>query len=122
MRANTYYDAIDTRIVFKAYAALAWTVGALLYAWGGRLFPTPLAGLPHADGVAARIAGAVLLGAGFLSIAMARTHDDDGRRRAMGWWAVGHDVALAGIGLQILGGHRLRPTWVGRTGDAWDGC
>ena len=32
---------------------------------------------------------------------MARTLDDDGRRRALGWWAVGHAVVLVGVSLQF---------------------
>jgi signal transduction histidine kinase len=101
MNTLFYNDALDTRLVFRVYAIVAWTAGGFLYGWGGFLSLVPLAGVPHSDWMAARIAGAVLAGAGFLAIAMARSHDDDARRRALGWWAVAHAVVLVGVALQL---------------------
>ncbi len=101
MSTLTDYEALDTRMVFKAYAIAAWVTGTLLYGWGGLVFRAPLAGVPYSDAMAARMAGAVVIGAGFLAIAMARSHDDVARRRALGWWAVAHAVVVAGVGLQL---------------------
>ena len=44
MTANTYNDAIDTRIVFKAYAVIAWGGGVMLLLVGPYFFPLELAG------------------------------------------------------------------------------
>ncbi len=102
MRTDTCTDALDTRQVFKVYAIVAWIVGGLLYGWGGLWFRAPLmAGVPYSDWMTVRLVGAVALGVGFLAIAMARTKDDDARRRALGWWAAGHAVVLAGVAVQF---------------------
>ena len=111
MNTDTNIAPVDTRLVFKVYAVVAWVAGAFLYAYGGFAFRVPIAGLPHSsDWMAARIVGAVMVGAGFLALATARVADDDGRRRALVWWAVAHGVVLAGVGLQLIaftGLHRL---------------
>ncbi len=120
MYTATYDVTINTRLVFKVYAVVAWATGAVLYGWGGLLSPLPLAGLPSADHVVVRLAGSVLLCLGFLAFAMARTLDEDGRRKALGWWAVGHAVAALGVGVQLLavvGFHRLG--WGGAVTLGW---
>ena len=119
MSTSTYDVTVDSRLVFKVYAIVAWTAGALLYGWGTPLFPLPLAGLPYAGGFVARVSGAALLGAGFLAIAMARTLDEDGRRRALGWWAVGHVVVLAGVSVQSDLGRGLRSPRLGQRPGTW---
>jgi signal transduction histidine kinase len=102
MSNDTPFDALDTRLVFKVYAVVAWTTGGLLYGWGGLVFRAPMVvGVPYSYSMMVRLVGAVVLGVGFLAIAMARTKDNDARRRALGWWAVAHAVVLAGIGLQF---------------------
>jgi signal transduction histidine kinase len=98
--ANT--APVNTRLVFKVYAIVAWVAGGFLYSWGRGLFVVPLTGLPpSSEFMVPRIAGAVLLGVGFLAIATARTLDDDGRRMALGWWSLGHGVVFVGVGLQL---------------------
>jgi signal transduction histidine kinase len=100
---NSNVAPVDARLVFRVYAIAAWVAGGLLYAWGGLLFRVPLAGLPlFSDWMVPRIVGAVLVGIGFLTFAVARTLDEDGRRRALGWWAIGHAAMLLGVGLQLF--------------------
>jgi signal transduction histidine kinase len=102
MRTDAISAPVDTRLVFKVYAIVAWTAGAFLYGWGGLVFRVPVTGLPlYSDWMAPRIVGALVAGAGFLAFAMSRVADDDGRRRALGWWAVGHGVVFLGLGLQL---------------------
>lgn len=102
MSTDTYGDALDTRMVFKIYAIVAWIAGGLLYGWGGLWFRAPMVvGVPYSDQMTVRLVGSVVLGVGFLAIAMARTKDDDARRRALGWWAVAHAVVLGGIAIQF---------------------
>ena len=55
MKANTYADAIDSRIVFRSYAVIAWLAGGMLLFVGPYFFPMELAGLPRAGGLIARI-------------------------------------------------------------------
>ncbi len=120
MSTVTYNDSIDTRLAFKVYAVIAWIAGGLLDGWGGLLFRLPLAGLPYGDWMAVRVAGAALLCSGFLAIAMARTLDDEGRRRALGWWALGHAVAALGLGVQVTAVIGLeRPGWGGLVAMGW---
>src|SRR5512135_526346 len=119
MSTSTYNDALDTRLAFKVYAVVAWTVGGLLYGWP-MWFRMPLAGFPLADEMVPRLAAAALLCSGFLAIAMARTLDDDGRRRALGWWAVGHAAAFVGVFIQlqsVVGFDRLG--WGGAAALGW---
>ncbi len=102
MIARTYNDALDTRLVFKIYAVIAWVAGGLLYSWGGLWFRAPMmAGVPYSDWMTVRLVGAIAAGAGFFAFAMARSNDDDARRRALGWWAVAHAVVLVGVALQF---------------------
>jgi signal transduction histidine kinase len=115
MRTDAFTAPVDTRLVFRIYAVVVWVVGAFLYAWGGLVFPTPrMEGIPYSEWLIVRVAGAVLAGVGFLAIAIAHTDDDDARRKALGWWALGHVVVLAGLGLQewaLIGFDRL--SWGG---------
>ena len=48
------------------------------------LFQAPLAGVPFSGGMAVRIVGAIICGAGCAARAVALVDDDDARRRALG--------------------------------------
>ncbi len=123
MKANTYADAIDSRIVFRSYAVIAWLAGGVLLFVGPYFFPMELAGLPRAGGLIARIAGAVVVAVGCFAWPFARVDDPDARRRALGWWAAGHLQVLsmmvvgiagrieeAGVGVQVALGVLLTAT------------
>jgi signal transduction histidine kinase len=103
MNTDTTLAPVNTRLVFKIYAIVSLVAGAFLYGSGGVAFRVPITGLPRfSDHMAARLAGAVMVGAGFLAIAMSRVADEDDRRRALGWWACAHGVVFAGVTLQLL--------------------
>ncbi|HSB13353.1 MAG TPA: histidine kinase, partial [Bryobacteraceae bacterium] len=93
-------DAVDTRIVYWAYAALAWFAGFLLIAWG----PMWLGGGPAAElsirASLIRVLGSMLVAAGCFSAALATVPDPGSRRRGLLWIAAGHAVILVVVLLQ----------------------
>ena len=112
MSDQTSFDALDTRVLFRTYAAVGWVAGLFLYGWGGLVFRVPLDGGPSgSEWMAARIAGAAVCGVGFLAHAMAGSDDDDARRKALGWWGAAHGIVFLGalaqawavVGLESLG-------------------
>jgi signal transduction histidine kinase len=112
MSNQTSFDALDTRALFRTYAAVGWVAGLFLYGWGGLVFRVPLDDGPSgSEWMAARIAGAALCGVGFLAHAMAGTDDDEARRKALGWWGAAHGIVFLGalaqawaiIGVESLG-------------------
>jgi signal transduction histidine kinase len=103
MTANSYNDAIDTRIVFKVYAAAAWLAGGVLLFIGPYMFPVELVGSPHAGGLVARVTGAILIAAGCFAWPFSTVDDPDARRRALGWWAAGHLQVLSMTAVGVIG-------------------
>jgi signal transduction histidine kinase len=103
MAANTYNDAVDTRIVFKVYAVTSWAGGVLLLIVGPHFFPLELAGFPRAGGLVARIAGAAVVAAGCFAWPFSLVEDPNARRRALGWWAAGHLQVLSMTAVGIIG-------------------
>ena len=103
MAAHTYADAVDTRIVFKVYAAAAWLAGGVLLIVGPYFFPLELAGLPRAGGLVARIVGASVIAAGCFAWPFSAVDDPDARRRALGWWAAGHLQVLSMTAVGVIG-------------------
>jgi signal transduction histidine kinase len=103
MNTNSYNDAIDTRIVFRIYAAMAWLAGGVLLLVGPYFFPLELVGFPRAGGLVARITGAVLIGAGCFAWPLSTVDDPEARRRALGWWAAGHLQVLSMTAVGVMG-------------------
>src|SRR5512137_1826233 len=103
MNANSYNDAIDTRVVFRIYAAIAWLAGGALLFVGPYFFPLELVSFPRAGGLVARIAGAILIGAGCFAWPLSDVDDPEARRRALGWWAAGHLQVLSMTAVGVIG-------------------
>ena len=101
MRNPSDFDRLDTRLVFKTYAFVAWVAGGLLAAWGQIWFGSDLPGLPWGKAAAIRIVGAMIVAAGCFSRAMAGADDPDARRRGLLWFAGGHAIVLAMVGIQL---------------------
>jgi signal transduction histidine kinase len=92
MKAGQRPEAIDTHLVFRAYAWITVTAGLLVYAW-------PAALLPHAQFPAAplggqwaftRVAAALVVASGVCAAGLAGLEDPVGRRRALYAFARAH--------------------------------
>jgi len=95
-------DAIDTRIVFKAYAALSCLTGIILAGWGQRWFGSDLPGLPWGKAALIRVLGAMLIAAGCFAAPFAFVDDPQARRRGLLWFAAGHAVVWFMLALQQM--------------------
>ena len=100
MAASSTPDAIDSRLVFRAYAWLGVTSGLLVYAWGPMwLDSLHLPGLVFGRAAVLRSVGAVAVSFGLCAAGFARVDDPVGRRTALLWFAFAHIAA----GLLLLG-------------------
>jgi signal transduction histidine kinase len=93
-------DAVDTRIVYWAYAALAWLAGFLLVAWGPMWLGGGTAAELSIRASVIRVIGSMLVAAGCFSSALATVPDPVSRRRGLLWLASGHAVILVVVLLQ----------------------
>jgi signal transduction histidine kinase len=91
-------EAIDTRWVFRAYAALASLGGCLLFGWGPMWFGVDLAGEPFGKAALIRVLGSIMIAAGCCAAGFAAVDDPPSRRRGLFWFAAGH----AAIWLVVL--------------------
>jgi signal transduction histidine kinase len=103
MNDALFAETLDTRMVFKAYAIVAWAAGMFLIGWGPYYFPLELAGIPHGGGAFARVIGGIVAGAGCLAWAAAMVEVPRVGRLMLMWWAVGHAMALGVIVVQMAG-------------------
>jgi hypothetical protein len=86
MRSYWYPDAVSTRTVFWAYAALACV--------GGERW---------AKVALTRVFGTMLVGAGLVAIAFAKVEDLSSRRRGLAYFAAAHGVICLMSYLQVRG-------------------
>ena len=85
-------EAIDTRCVFRAYAAVACFAGFLLLSWGPLWFGTDLAGERWGKAALIRVLGAIVIAAGCSGAGFAAVDHPLARRRGLFWFACGHTV------------------------------
>ncbi|HWR52642.1 MAG TPA: sensor histidine kinase [Bryobacteraceae bacterium] len=111
-------DAIDPRIVFWCYAALAGMSGVLLLGWGPMWLGAHLAELPCGRASLIRVLGAISIAAACMAIGMASIDDPPSRRRGLLWLTVAHAVVAVVVTTQreAVWGPGLAD-WV--TGAAW---
>jgi signal transduction histidine kinase len=103
MMKQTYPDAVDTRIVFRIYAIIAWVGGFALLGWGPLWFGVDLPCLPYGLAVPVRVTGGIIMGVGCLARAMANVEDPIARRKGLFWFAGGHTIVLAIVIMQLIG-------------------
>lgn len=103
MMNQTSPDAIDSRIVFRVYAILAWLGGFCLAAWGTLWFGVDLPGLPYGLAIPLRLSGAAIMGAGCMAHALVSVGDPRARHRALLWFAWGHAIVLLMVFIQATG-------------------
>jgi signal transduction histidine kinase len=85
-------EAIDTRWVFRTYAAVASLAGLLLFGWGPMWFGVDLAGQLFGKAALIRVLGSIMVAAGCCAAGFAAVDDPPGRRRGLFWFAAGHAV------------------------------
>ena len=91
-------DVIDSRIVFRIYAALALLSGSVIVGWGPPWFGTATMG---------RLFGAVVAASGCWAATLSELEDPAVRRRGFLWFAPAHYIFLffAGKQLGAISGH-----------------
>lgn len=99
--ATRKLDAVDTRTVFYVYVGACWIGGVALFGWGPLLFGTHFdSGVPFGKAALVRVAGAVLVAGGCLTVPLARSADPVIGRQGLIWYAVGHAFVWAALVLQ----------------------
>jgi signal transduction histidine kinase len=93
-------DAIDTRIVFRAYAVLAGLAGVFLLVLGERWLGPYLTATPSGKAVLVRVFGAILIAAACFVAPLAAVDEPAERRRGLLWIGVGHTVVFCVWALQ----------------------
>ena len=91
--------AINTRIVYRVYAGMTWSVGLLAYLMGSMWSP----GQPSEKAALVRVFGAIMIAAGCFAAALAKVDDPVARRRGLLWLAAGHGVVLLSVLFQQPG-------------------
>jgi signal transduction histidine kinase len=93
VRITNRLEAIDSRLVFRMYAWLAFATGGLMYLWGPLWLASPNAGsLPWGGAALLRISGATGLAAGCCALVFASITAPHERRRALYGFAAAHVV------------------------------
>jgi signal transduction histidine kinase len=90
MYSGRALEAIDTRLVFRVYAALVCIAGLLLVVWGPLWFG--FAGGRPANAALIRVLGSMVIAAGCCAAGFAVADNPRDRRRGLFWFAVGHTV------------------------------
>ena len=95
MYRGQHPDAIDTRLIFRAYAWITIAAGLAVYFWP-RLMPTQLfehmqlVGVPSDGSPLLRIGAAVVTGAGWCAAGFSIVDDPSSRRKGLNRFAVAH--------------------------------
>jgi signal transduction histidine kinase len=85
-------ETIDSRWLFRAYAALFSFAGFLLLGWGPIWFGAHLAGQAWGKAALIRVLGAVVIAAGCCAAGFAAVEHPLFRRRGLFWFAAGHTI------------------------------
>jgi signal transduction histidine kinase len=95
-------EPIDSRLALLWYAALTIAGGFVLAAWGQAWLGTHLPGLPWGKAVVIRVAGSVVMAAGFCAVGLAEA-DAVSRKRALSWFIAAHGIVWLMLVVQIRG-------------------
>ena len=101
MRSDTR-DALDARLVLRAYALVVGAAGVWLGAWGSLWFGAHGGLFPWDQAVLLRMCGAVVLAAAICAWGLA-TGDADSSRRALAWFVAAHAAVWIMLVIQIFG-------------------
>lgn len=100
MQTGQRFDAIDTRIILRAYSVVAGLSGLILLGWGQRWLGSDLAGQTWGKAALVRVLGSILIAAACFAIPLASIADPQARQRGLLWFAAGHGVVFFVILLQ----------------------
>ena len=100
MQIGQRFDAIDARIIFRAYSGLAGLAGLVLLGWGPLWLGSDLAGQPWGKAALIRVLGAILIAAACFAVPLSDAGDRETRRRALLWFGAGHGVVCFVVMLQ----------------------
>jgi signal transduction histidine kinase len=102
MTTDIRLDALDARVVLRAYAIVAGAAGVLLAAWGPMWLGANAGLFPWDQAVLIRLFGAIVVGAGMCAWALA-TGDALAGRRGLAWFIGAHGAVAAMLIIQIAG-------------------
>ncbi len=108
-------DALDARIAFYAYAAVAGVGGFILAAWGQIWLGSDLPGMPWGKAALIRVFGSILIAAAVFAIGFAKVEDPPSRHRALLWFAIGHAVVFLMVASQQFA---IGDSWNSELGDS----
>ena len=83
-------EAIDTRWVFRVYAATAGLAGLLLVNWGPMWFGAHLVDLPWGKAALIRVLGSIVIAAACCAAGFAAIDNPQDRRRSLLWFIAAH--------------------------------
>jgi signal transduction histidine kinase len=90
-------DVVDTRTVFRIYATCAAVAGLLLWLGPVSGLSTTMAATAEGKRVFLQLTGAMLVALGCVAAGLGEIAEPRSRHRALGCFAFGHLVALAGV-------------------------
>jgi signal transduction histidine kinase len=93
METAQRFDAIDTRLIYRAYAALLGLSGIALVGWGPLWLGAHLPGQPWGKAALIRVLGSIVIAIGCFTAPLADL-PPLARRRALLWLAAGYAVIL----------------------------
>lgn len=100
MQIRQRADAIDTRMVYRIYAAVAGLAGLVLSGWGPLWLGAHLPGQPWGKAALIRLLGSILMAAACFALALAGVDDPLSRRRGLLWFGAGHTVVYLAASIQ----------------------
>ncbi len=95
MQNETPLDAVDSRVVFRAYALIVGAIGLVVTVRGEAFVGGPLNGQPWGINSITRMVGVAIVAAAVCAWAASRLADPGERRRVLGAFVIAHGVVLA---------------------------
>jgi hypothetical protein len=102
-------DAVDSRVVFLAYALIAGAIGLAVTIRGEVFVGGPLNGQPWGINAITRMVGVAIVAAAACAWAASRLADPREGRRVLGAFVIAHGVVLAMAWIQVWGDGLPRP-------------
>ncbi len=96
MKSGQNPDAIDPRLVYRAYSAFTGLVGLALFGWGPLWFGSDLPGLPWGKASIIRVLGSILMAIACFTAPLADLSPLQ-RRRGLLWLAAGYSVIFLAV-------------------------